>query len=81
MRHFNKKNAQHPTYKPFAELGKAIKTIFFMCLYLHDEALRREINEELNVFVQWNGATDFVIFARLVSQQGSSNDHAGIMQR
>ena len=30
----------------------------------NDEALRREINEGLNVIEQWNGATDFVFFAR-----------------
>lgn len=35
-----------------------------MCRYLHAEALRREINEGLNVVEQWNGATDFVFFAR-----------------
>ena len=63
LRRFTKKNVQHPTYKAFAELGKAIKTIF-LCHYLHDEALRREINEGLNVVEQWNGATDFVFFAR-----------------
>jgi len=49
--------------KAFAELGKAIKTLF-LCRYLHDETLRREINEGLNVVEQWNGATDFVFFAR-----------------
>jgi len=54
---------QHPTNKAFAELGKAIKTIF-LCRYLHSEALRREIHEGLNVVEQWNGATDFVFFAR-----------------
>jgi hypothetical protein len=54
---------QHPTYKAFAELGKAIKTIF-LCQYLHSEALRREIHDGLNVVEQWNGATDFVFFAR-----------------
>lgn len=63
LRRFTKKNIQHPTYKAFTELGKAIKTIF-LCRYLHDEALRREINEGLNVIEQWNGATDFVFFAR-----------------
>jgi len=63
LRRFTKKNVQHPTYKGFAELGKAIKTIF-LCRYLHSEALRREINESLNVVEQWNGATDFVFFAR-----------------
>jgi TnpA family transposase len=63
LRCFTKKNVQHPTYKAFAELGKAIKTIF-LCRYLHSEELRREINDGLNVVEQWNGATDFVFFAR-----------------
>jgi TnpA family transposase len=63
LRRFTKKNLQHPTYKAFSELGKAIKTIF-LCRYLHSEALRREIHEGLNVVEQWNGATDFVFFAR-----------------
>ncbi len=63
LRRFTKNNVQHPTYKAFAELGKAIKTIF-LCRYLHDQSLRREINEGLNVIEQWNGATDFVFFAR-----------------
>ena len=45
------------------EPRKAIKTIF-LCRYLHSEALRREIHEGLNVVEQWNGATDFVFFAR-----------------
>jgi TnpA family transposase len=43
LRRFTKKNVQHPTYKAFAELGKAIKTIF-LGRYLHSEELRREIN-------------------------------------
>jgi TnpA family transposase len=54
---------QHPTYKAFAELGKAVKTIF-LCRYLHSENLRREINEGLNVIEQWNSANDFIFFAR-----------------
>lgn len=63
LRRFTRKNIQHPTYKAFAELGKAIKTIF-LCCHLHDESMRREIHEGLNVVEQWNGATDFVFFAR-----------------
>ena len=63
LRRFTKKNVQHPTYKVFAELGKAVKTIF-LCRYLHSEALRREIHEALNVAEQWNDATDSVFFAR-----------------
>ena len=63
LRRFTRTNVQHPTYKAFAELGKASKTIF-LCRYLHSEALRREINEGLNVIEQWNGANNFVFFAR-----------------
>ncbi len=54
---------QHPTYKAFAELGRAVKTIF-LCQYLHSEALRREINEGPNIVEQWNSANDFIFFAR-----------------
>jgi TnpA family transposase len=32
--------------------------------YLHSEELRREIHEGINVIEQWNGATDFLFFAR-----------------
>src|SRR5512135_375267 len=63
LRRFTRHNLQHPTYKAFAELGKAVKTIF-LCRYLHSADLRREINAGLNVIEQWNGANDFVFFAR-----------------
>jgi len=63
LRRFTRKNRQHPTYTALAELGRAMKTIF-LCRYLHSEALRREIHEGLNVIEQWNGANDFVFFAR-----------------
>jgi TnpA family transposase len=75
LRRFTKNNVQHPTYKAFAQLGRAIKTIF-LCRYLHSEALRREIHEGLNVVEQWNGANDFVFFAKrgeLASNR--SDDH------
>jgi TnpA family transposase len=63
LRRFTRNNLQHPTYKAFAELGKAVKTIF-LCRYLYSEDLRREINDGLNVIEQWNGANDFIFFAR-----------------
>jgi TnpA family transposase len=51
LRRFTRNNVQHPTYKAFAELGKAVKTVL-LCRYLHDEGLRREIHEGLNVVEQ-----------------------------
>jgi TnpA family transposase len=62
LRRFTRTNVQHPTYKALAELGKAVKTVF-LCRYLHFEALWRD-NEGLNVIEQWNGANDFVFFAK-----------------
>ena len=63
LRRFTRENVQHPTYRALLELGKAVKTCF-LCRYLADEALRREINDGLNVVEHWNGANDFVFFAR-----------------
>ena len=63
LRRFTRNNVQHPTYKALSELGRAIKTIF-LARYLHSKALRQEIHEGLNTIERWNGANDFVFFAR-----------------
>ncbi len=61
LRRFNQTELQHPTYRAFAELGRAVKTIF-LCQYLQSEALRREIHEGLNVIENWNGANGFIYY-------------------
>jgi hypothetical protein len=43
--------------------AREVKTIF-LCQYLQSEALRREVNEGLNVVEQWNSANAFIFFAR-----------------
>jgi TnpA family transposase len=63
LRRFNRSFPQHPTHRALAELGKAVKTIF-LCQYLHSEALRREINEGLNVVEHWNGANGFIFYGK-----------------
>jgi TnpA family transposase len=63
LRRFNRSTLQHPTQRALNELGRAVKTIF-LCRYLHSEALRREINEGLNVVEQWNGANSFIFYGK-----------------
>ena len=63
LKRFTRNNLKHPTYQALAELGKAIKTIF-LCRYLHSEALRREIQEGLNVIENWNGANNFILYGK-----------------
>ena len=58
---FTRATPVHPTYQALAELGKAIKTIF-LCRYLHEESLRREIHEGLNVVENWNSANNFIFY-------------------
>lgn len=54
---------KHPTYQALVELGRVVKTIF-LCEYLDSEAVRREVNEGLNVVEQWNGVNDFIFYGK-----------------
>ena len=63
LKRFTRSNIQHPTYKALSELGRAIKTIF-LCRYLHDIEVRREILEGLNVIENWNSANGFIFYGK-----------------
>jgi TnpA family transposase len=60
LKRFSKNPIIHPTYLALLELGRVIKTIF-LCQYLEEEAVRREVNEGLNVVERWNGVNDLVV--------------------
>ena len=62
LRRFTRTNVQHPTYRALVELG-ATKTTF-LARYLHEEALRREIHEGLNVVENWNSANGFIFYGK-----------------
>ena len=63
LRRFTRANLQHPTYRALVELGKALRTAF-VCRYLNNLELRREIHEGLNVVESWNSANDFILYGR-----------------
>jgi TnpA family transposase len=63
LRRFTRNGPQHPTYQALLELGKVRKTIF-LCHFLHDEAIRREIQAGLNVIENWNGVNDFIFYGK-----------------
>jgi TnpA family transposase len=71
LQRFTRNNHQHPTYKAFSELGRAIKTIF-LCNYLMNEDIRIEIYEGLNVVESWNSANNFIFYGN--RGEISSND-------
>ena len=63
LKRFSRNSFKHPTYLALMALGRAIKTIF-LCQYLHSEAVRREVNEGLNVVERWNGVNDFIFYGK-----------------
>lgn len=64
LRRFTKNNLTHPIYSALSQLGKVIKTIF-ICHYLMNESLRKEIHEGLNVVELWNGVSKFIFYGRV----------------
>jgi TnpA family transposase len=62
LRRFGRDNA-HPTYKALAELGKVEKTTF-LCRYLRQRSVQREVHEGLNVVENWNSANGFIAFGK-----------------
>ncbi len=71
LQRFTRNNHQHPTYKAFSELGRAVKTVF-LCNYLMNEDVRIEIHEGLNVVENWNSANSFIFYGN--RGEISSND-------
>ena len=63
LKRFARSNYQHPTYRAITELGKAVKTVF-LCQYLHEESLRREIHEGLQVVENWNSANAVIFYGK-----------------
>jgi TnpA family transposase len=63
LQRFTRSPFQPPPYQALLELGRATKTLG-LCQYLHEEALRREIHDGLQVIEHWKSAHDFIFFGK-----------------
>ena len=63
LRRFTRTDVQHPTYAALVELGKAVKTLF-LCDFLRDPLVRREVHEGLQVIENWNSANTLIYYGK-----------------
>ncbi|MGH9151965.1 MAG: Tn3 family transposase [Acidimicrobiales bacterium] len=62
VRH-GQQHASHPIYQAMLEPGRAERTAF-VCRYLRDRDLQREIEEGLNVIESWNRVNAVIVFGK-----------------
>jgi TnpA family transposase len=73
LRRFTRPGPQHPTYTALVELGRAVKSVF-VARYLRSEALRREINDGLQVVENWNSANGALFYGKDRELTGADRD-------
>ena len=73
LRRFHRTNVMHPAYQAMQEIGRAQRTIF-VCRYLRDRELQREINAALNVAESWNAGNAVLHYGKGGDIPGNRRD-------
>jgi len=63
LRRFTKGGPKHPTYQAIEELGRVVRTAF-ICGYLSDAEMRKEIGEGSQVVANWNSANSDLFYGK-----------------